>query len=188
MVAHGCLITFGTTLARAQDAAQPVPVATTPVSAPANGAVASPSPSGAASGTTPSSASVTLTSAAEDALTARLKHLETELRCLVCQNQTLADSDAALAADLRQEVRELAVAGKSDDDIRAYLTQRYGDFVLYKPPVKTTTWALWFGPFALLLGGAVGWWFILRRRNADVAVASSADHAAEARGRDKLAG
>ena len=71
--------------------------------------------------------------------TARLKLLENELRCLVCQNQTLAESSAPLAEDLRKEVRDLAVAGKSDDEIRAYLVARYGDFVLYKPPVKSTT-------------------------------------------------
>ena len=98
------------------------------------------------------------------ALDARLKHLESELRCLVCQNQTLADSNADLAADLRREVRSLALAGKSDDDIKAYLVARYGDFVLYRPPVKPVTWMLWFGPFALLVGGGVIWWVVLRRR------------------------
>ena len=76
---------------------------------------------------------------ADDALDRRLKLLENELRCLVCQNQTLAESSAPLAEDLRKEVRDLAVAGKSDDEIRAYLVARYGDFVLYKPPVKSTT-------------------------------------------------
>jgi cytochrome c-type biogenesis protein CcmH len=98
------------------------------------------------------------------ALDVRLKHLESELRCLVCQNQTLADSNADLAADLRREVRSLALAGKSDDDIKAYLVARYGDFVLYRPPVKPVTWMLWFGPFALLVGGGVVWWVVLRRR------------------------
>ncbi len=96
----------------------------------------------------------------------RLKKLESELRCLVCQNQTLADSNASLAEDLRAEVRELARAGKSDDEIRAYLVARYGDFVLYDPPLKRTTWLLWLGPFALLLGGGALWWTILRRREA----------------------
>src|SRR5262249_50127065 len=81
-----------------------------------------------------------------------------------CQNQSLADSSAPLAEDLRREVRALAVAGKSDDQIRQFLVDRYGDFVLYRPPVKSTTWLLWFGPFVLLLGGAVIWWVILRRR------------------------
>ena len=101
---------------------------------------------------------------ADDALDARLKSLETQLRCLVCQNETLAESAAPLAEDLRKEVHELAVAGKSDDDIRAYLVARYGDFVLYKPPMKPVTWLLWFGPFLLLSGGLVTWLFVLRRR------------------------
>ncbi len=78
------------------------------------------------------------TAAGMSALDLRLKRLEAELRCLVCQNQTLADSNADLADDLRREVRSLALAGKSDDDIKAYLVARYGDFVLYKPPVKPT--------------------------------------------------
>lgn len=103
---------------------------------------------------------------ADNALDARLKTLENELRCLVCQNQTLAESNAPLAEDLRKEVRSLAVAGKSDDDIRAYLVARYGDFVLYNPPVKPTTYALWLGPFLLLAAGIVIWLRILRRRAA----------------------
>jgi cytochrome c-type biogenesis protein CcmH len=102
--------------------------------------------------------------ATEDPLELRLKKLETQLRCLVCQNQTLADSNADLAADLRREVRQLALAGKTDDEIRAYLVARYGDFVLYDPPLKPTTWLLWLGPFTLLAGGGVLWWLVLRRR------------------------
>jgi cytochrome c-type biogenesis protein CcmH len=98
------------------------------------------------------------------ALDARLKTLSEELRCLVCQNQTLADSTAPLAEDLRREVRELAQQGKTDAEIKQYLVARYGDFVLYKPPVKPTTWILWFGPFAFLLGGALVWFVVLRRR------------------------
>ena len=90
---------------------------------------------------------------ADTAFDVRLKKLEGELRCLVCQNQTLADSNAMLAEDLRREVRDLALAGKSDGEIRAYLVARYGDFVLYDPPLKRTTWLLWIGPFALLAGG-----------------------------------
>jgi cytochrome c-type biogenesis protein CcmH len=101
---------------------------------------------------------------ADAALEARLKNLEEELRCLVCQNQTLADSTAPLAEDLRREVRELALQGKSDAEIKQYLVARYGDFVLYKPPVKSTTLLLWFGPFAFLLGGGVVWYAVLRRR------------------------
>jgi len=99
-----------------------------------------------------------------EALDARLKALESELRCLVCQNQTLAESNAPLAEDLRKEVREQALAGKSDDEIRAYLVARYGDFVLYKPPVEPVTYLLWFGPFVLLVAGALIWWTLLRRR------------------------
>jgi cytochrome c-type biogenesis protein CcmH len=101
---------------------------------------------------------------ADAAFEARLKVLEEELRCLVCQNQTLADSTAPLAEDLRREVRELALQGKSDAEIKQYLVARYGDFVLYKPPVKATTLFLWFGPFAFLLGGGVVWYAVLRRR------------------------
>jgi cytochrome c-type biogenesis protein CcmH len=99
-----------------------------------------------------------------EGLDVRLKALEQDLRCLVCQNQTLAESNAPLAEDLRKEVREQALAGKSDDEIRAYLVARYGDFVLYKPPVEPVTYLLWFGPFVLLAGGAVVWWMLLRRR------------------------
>ena len=119
------------------------------------------------------------------ALDLRMKKLETELRCLVCQNQTLADSNADLADDLRREVRELALAGKSDDEIKAYLVARYGDFVLYNPPVKATTLLLWAGPFALLVGGGILWWIVLRRRARGAVATSTAptegDTAARAR-------
>lgn len=107
---------------------------------------------------------VAASASADEALDTRLKALENELRCLVCQNQTLADSNAPLAEDLRREVRELATSGKSDDEIRAYLVARYGDFVLYKPPVKSTTYVLWFAPFLLLVSGAAAWWVLVRRR------------------------
>ena len=101
-----------------------------------------------------------------DPLDARLKHLETELRCLVCQNQTLADSDAPLAVDLRHEIRAMARAGRSDDDIREFLLARYGDFVLYKPRFTPLTWLLWLGPFALLAVGLVIGRAVLRARQA----------------------
>ena len=120
------------------------------------------------------------------ALEARLKKLETELRCLVCQNQTLADSNADLASDLRREVREQALAGKNDSEIRDYLVARYGDFVLYEPPLKRTTWLLWFGPFALLAGGGLVWWQVLRRRQNASASAPTRDPAVEARARALL--
>ena len=84
----------------------------------------------------------------------RMKALTEQLRCLVCQNETLADSRADLAEDLRRQIREQMKAGKSDQEILAFLTQRYGDFVLYNPPVKSTTYLLWFGPFVLLIAGA----------------------------------
>ena|SRR5437764_3995525 len=95
---------------------------------------------------------------------ARMKALTEQLRCLVCQNETLADSHADLAEDLRKQIREQMSAGKSDQEILAYLTQRYGDFVLYKPPVKATTYLLWFGPFALLIAGTFILYRYVRRR------------------------
>ena len=96
----------------------------------------------------------------------RLAKLSKELRCLQCQNQTLADSPAGLAADLRREIREQMKAGKSDQEIIAFLTQRYGDFIQYKQRVTYTTYLLWFGPFVLLLGGlAVLFRYIKQRRD-----------------------
>ncbi|MBE0591984.1 MAG: cytochrome c-type biogenesis protein CcmH, partial [Gemmatimonadales bacterium] len=92
----------------------------------------------------------------------RYKALAEELRCLVCQNQSLADSAAELAGDLRDEVREQIAAGRSDDEIKEFLVARYGDFVLFRPPLKQTTWALWAGPFALLAAGAGAWWLVQR--------------------------
>jgi len=83
----------------------------------------------------------------------RYERLIRDLRCLVCQNESIADSNAMLAADLRREVRELIVAGRSDDEIRSFMTERYGDFVLYRPPLKPRTWLLWYAPVLLLLGG-----------------------------------
>src|SRR5438132_13790589 len=89
------------------------------------------------------------------ALEARMMQLAQELRCLVCQNQTIADSHAALAVDLRDQIREMMQKGQSDQQILDYMTARYGDFILYRPPVKQTTALLWFGPVLLLLGGLV---------------------------------
>lgn len=100
----------------------------------------------------------------DPAVEARLKDLGEELRCLVCQNQTIADSNAPLALDLRNQIRTQVKQGKSDDEIRAYMTQRYGDFVLYKPPFKATTAVLWIGPFALVAIGVVVFLFVVRRR------------------------
>jgi cytochrome c-type biogenesis protein CcmH len=100
---------------------------------------------------------------------ARLRALSEELRCLVCQNQSLADSNADLAVDLKREVERLMTEGKSDADIKAFLVQRYGDFVLYKPPVQGNTYLLWGGPFALLLAGGLAWRFAQRRSKLNVA-------------------
>lgn len=97
----------------------------------------------------------------------RLARLSHDLRCLQCQNQTLADSPAGLAADLRREIREQMKAGKSDKEIIAFLQARYGDFILYRPQVKPVTYLLWFGPFVLLLFGLwVLFSYIKRRRDA----------------------
>jgi cytochrome c-type biogenesis protein CcmH len=94
----------------------------------------------------------------------RMMALSQELRCLVCQNQTLADSQADLAADLRQEIRELMQKGQSDEQVKQYLVARYGDFVLYRPPLKPLTWLLWFGPALLLAVGLTALYAVLIRR------------------------
>lgn len=91
--------------------------------------------------------------AVDPALEQRVMTLASELRCLVCQNQTIADSNAPLAEDLRNQVREKMRQGSSDSEILAYMVARYGDFVLYRPPFKLTTVLLWFGPLLLLAGG-----------------------------------
>jgi cytochrome c-type biogenesis protein CcmH len=93
----------------------------------------------------------------------RLITIAEELRCLVCQNESLAGSRADLAQDLRREVRTLIKSGKSDAEIKEYLVNRYGDFVLYRPPVKPTTWLLWFGPLLLLLGAVWVLFNVIRR-------------------------
>lgn len=103
----------------------------------------------------------------------RFKTLIVELRCLVCQNQSLADSDAELAHDLRREVYELMDEGKSDQEIADFLVARYGDFVLYSPPVKPGTWILWYGPFALLLMGLLVLAYTVRKRKHQSAPAFS---------------
>lgn len=100
----------------------------------------------------------------DPAMQERYEHLIRDLRCLVCQNQSIADSNAMLAADLRREVRDMMAAGRSDDEIRAFMTERYGDFVLYRPPVRPRTWLLWSAPALLLLGGiGIAAMVILRR-------------------------
>ena len=102
---------------------------------------------------------------ADPALEARMLSITSELRCLVCQNQTIADSHAELADDLRRQVREMLVRGDTDQQIIDYMTARYGDFVLYRPPVKATTWLLWFGPGVLLVGGLAALVLVLRQRS-----------------------
>jgi len=94
----------------------------------------------------------------------RMIDITQDLRCLVCQNESLAGSHAELAEDLRREVREQVRAGKTDQEITDYLVARYGNFVRYKPPLERSTALLWFGPFALLLAGLAGLLLFLRRR------------------------
>ena len=103
--------------------------------------------------------------AADEAVEKRLVAISEELRCLVCQNESLAGSQADLANDLRREIRAMIHAGKTDQEILDFMVARYGDFVRYRPPVKPTTWALWGGPFILLAGGLGALVFFLRRRN-----------------------
>jgi cytochrome c-type biogenesis protein CcmH len=104
--------------------------------------------------------------AADPVVEQRLISIAEELRCLVCQNESLAGSRADLAEDLRREVRTLIKSGKSDAEIKEFLVSRYGDFVLYRPPVKPTTWLLWFGPLLLLLGAVWALVGIIRRKTA----------------------
>ena len=108
--------------------------------------------------------SVALNAKATENSEFRIRQLSEKLRCLVCQNQSLADSNAELAQDLRQQLREQVASGRSDDQILDYLVQRYGDFVLYEPPFKSTTVLLWTGPFVLLAAAALVLVATLRRR------------------------
>ena len=101
---------------------------------------------------------------ANAAVEVQVERLSTQLRCLVCQNQTIADSHAELAQDLKQEIREMAAKGMTDQAIIDYLVARYGDFVRYKPPFNPVTSFLWLGPFGLLLAGGFGLFVMLRRR------------------------
>ena len=121
------------------------------------------------------SAQVAAPEAADPALEARMVKITSELRCLVCQNQTIADSNASLAVDLRREARALLKQGKSDAEVVDYMTARYGDFVLYRPPLRATTLLLWFGPALMLAGGAAVLVIVLRRRSRMAADAFDAD-------------
>ena len=126
--------------------------------------------------------------AADPKLEADMMELSHKLRCLVCQNQSIAESNAPLAVDLRNQVREQLAAGKDKDDVIDYLVERYGDFVLYEPPFNAATGLLWVGPFALLLGGA-GWLaWRLRRRRSEIAADGALSAADRERARALLAG
>ncbi|OYT90816.1 MAG: cytochrome C biogenesis protein [Burkholderiales bacterium PBB3] len=106
-----------------------------------------------------------LPAVADPVLEARVMRIASELRCLVCQNQTIADSHAGLAIDLRNQVREMLQRGQSEKEITDYMTARYGDFVLYRPPLKPSTWLLWMGPAVMVLGGLLTLAWVLIRRS-----------------------
>ena len=116
--------------------------------------------------------------AADEAVEARLIGISEEMRCLVCQNESLAGSHAELAEDLRREIRTLIKQGKSDQQVMDFMVERYGDFVRYRPPVNPVTWLLWFGPFILLVVGIFFLVAYLLRRGGNVedAPLSDADH------------
>jgi cytochrome c-type biogenesis protein CcmH len=107
----------------------------------------------------------------------RYNALTLELRCTVCQNQSLADSDAPLAQDLRAEIYEMMMAGRSDDEIKTFMIERYGDFVLYRPPMQGNTIALWVLPLVLLFFGALVVFFTVRNRNRKLAAQQQGDSA-----------
>ena len=119
---------------------------------------------------------------ADVAIENRLTLLSRELRCVVCQNEALSESPAELATDMRQEIRELMKAGKTDQEVLSFLTSRYGDFVLFRPPFKPVTYLLWVGPFVFLGFGVLVWFMALRsRRTFQSAPVNSAQLAAAAR-------
>lgn len=116
----------------------------------------------------------------------RLNEISEELRCLVCQNESIAGSRADLAVDLRREIRTMIREGKSDAQILEFMVERYGDFVLYRPPVKPVTWALWFGPGILLLLAGYGVWRLVRRKPESATVETPLTEAQQARARALL--
>ena len=122
--------------------------------------------------------------AANEAAEKRLMAISAELRCLVCQNESLAGSQAELAVDLRREIRGMIIEGKSDNEIMDFMVSRYGDFVRYRPPLKGTTLLLWFGPLLLLVAGLGGLFVFLRRRTR--AIEDKPLSAAEQRKAEKL--
>jgi cytochrome c-type biogenesis protein CcmH len=119
--------------------------------------------------------------AQDPVLERRVTHLAHELRCLVCQNQTLADSNAPLAVDLRNQIREQLAAGKSERDVVDFMVARYGDFVLYRPPLKASTVLLWIGPFVFLIAGFYFLARFLRRRHIPEPQLSDAERARAAK-------
>lgn len=141
-----------------------------------------------AAGQTASDPGLAPTVAADLALEAKVMELSHKLRCLVCQNQSIAESNAPLAVDLRDQVREQLAAGNSKQDVIDYVVARYGDFVLYQPPFRASTAVLWVGPALLLFGGA-GWLaWRLRRRQEEVAADHGLSAAERERARALLAG
>jgi cytochrome c-type biogenesis protein CcmH len=118
---------------------------------------------------------------AQDALDRRVANLAHEMRCLVCQNQSLAESNAPLAVDLRNQIREQLAAGKSDREVVDFMVARYGDFVLYRPPLKATTVLLWAGPFVFLVAGFYFLVRFLRRRQVPAPQLSAEDRARAAK-------
>jgi cytochrome c-type biogenesis protein CcmH len=130
----------------------------------------------------PARAADTAAAPEDPALTARIKKLESELRCLVCQAQSVADSDSEFSQDVRREVDRLIAEGRSDAEIKDFLVQRYGDFILFKPPVKPTTALLWGGPLILLLigGGTLAAVLARRRRSASTGLTEQDRRRAEA--------
>ena len=110
----------------------------------------------------------------DDVEETRFRALTHELRCVMCQNQSIADSEAQIAVDLRREILTLMREGRSDDEIRRFLVDRYGEFVLYRPQVGPATWLLWFGPVLVLVAGGLVLWRVARRRAHDGAAASGA--------------
>ena len=117
----------------------------------------------------------------EAALDVRTAEIASELRCLVCQNQTIADSHAGLAVDLKNEIKEMLRKGKTEEEIKAYMVERYGDFVLYRPPVKSSTLFLWVGPLVFLVAAFVVVLVVVRKRSAGAVQLSEAEHEAAAR-------
>ena len=115
----------------------------------------------------------------DPALQARYEHINRELRCLVCQNQTIADSNATLAQDLRREVREMIAAGKTDDEIREFMIERYGDFVLYRPRMTATNFLLWAGPVLMLLLGGFAMFRYIRKQAAEADAENSGPEAGQ---------